>query len=141
MAALPRVGLIVTGGTIDSVGTDRLDLAWYIEAGKRLSDGELLGRIPELKDIAAMEEVPFRRLPSHALVDSNLDALMSAGLVVADDAGCFRYRPAASVLGRLCDELEESYRVRPVTVIRWISAPAERLQSLADAFKFRGGGK
>lgn len=78
---------------------------------------------------------------SHALVDSNLDALMSAGLVVADDAGCFRYRPAAPVLGRLCDELEESYRVRPVTVIRWISAPAERLQSLADAFKFRGGGK
>lgn len=78
---------------------------------------------------------------SHALVDSNLDALMSAGLVVADDAGCFRYRPAAPVLGRLCDELDETYRVRPVTVIRWISAPAERLQSLADAFKFRGGGK
>ena len=34
MAALPRIGLILTGGTIDSVGTDRLDLAWYIEAGK-----------------------------------------------------------------------------------------------------------
>ena len=75
---------------------------------------------------------------SHALVDSNLDALMSAGLVVPDDAGCFRYRPAAPVLSRLCDELEETYRVRPVTVIRWISAPAERLQSLADAFRFTG---
>ena len=36
MADLPRVALIVTGGTIDSVGVDRLDLAWYIEAGKRL---------------------------------------------------------------------------------------------------------
>src|SRR3954453_6988258 len=71
MAALPRVGLIVTGGTIDSVGTDRLDLAWYIEAGKRLNDGELLGRIPELKNIAAIQEVPFRRLPSHALVDKD----------------------------------------------------------------------
>jgi L-asparaginase len=55
MAALPRVGLIVTGGTIDSVGTDRLDLAWYMEAGKRLGEGELLGRIPELKDIAAIQ--------------------------------------------------------------------------------------
>ena len=37
---LPRVGLMLTGGTIDSVGTDRLDLAWYIEANKRLGDGE-----------------------------------------------------------------------------------------------------
>ena len=37
-----RVALIVTGGTIDSVGVDRLDLAWYIEAGKRLGPGEML---------------------------------------------------------------------------------------------------
>lgn len=78
---------------------------------------------------------------SHALVDDNLAALMRAGLVVPDDAGCFQYRPVAPALAKLCDDLEETYRVRPVTVIRWISAPAERLQSLADAFKFRGGGK
>jgi L-asparaginase len=63
--------LILTGGTIDSVGQDRLDLAWYIEAGKRLGDGELLARIPELKHIATVEETPFRRLPSHALVDKD----------------------------------------------------------------------
>lgn len=75
---------------------------------------------------------------SRALVDDNLAVLMKAGLVVPDDAGGFRYRPAAPVLARLCDELEETYRVRPVTVIRWISAPAERLQSLADAFRFSG---
>jgi L-asparaginase len=71
MANLSRVALIVTGGTIDSVGKDRLDLAWYIEAGKRLADGELLQQLPELKDIAQVEEVPFRRLPSHALVDKD----------------------------------------------------------------------
>ena len=52
MNALPRVGLILTGGTIDSVGADRLDLAWYIEANKRLGDGELLAQLPELKNIA-----------------------------------------------------------------------------------------
>jgi L-asparaginase len=68
---LPRVGLILTGGTIDSVGTDRLDLAWYIEANKRLGDGELLAQLPELKSIARVQEVPFRRLPSQALVDSD----------------------------------------------------------------------
>ena len=86
---------------------------------------------------AAAELVEAMRA-SHALVDSNLAGLMSAGLVVPDDEGCFRYRPAAPALAMLCDELEEAYRVRPVTVIRWISAPAERLQSLADAFKFTG---
>src|SRR6266513_51235 len=71
MANLPRVALIITGGTIDSVGKDRLDLAWYIEAGKRLGDGELLQQLPELKSIAEVQEVPFRRLPSHALVDKD----------------------------------------------------------------------
>jgi L-asparaginase len=69
MSNLPRIALILTGGTIDSVGKDRLDLAWYIEAGKRLGDGELLAQLPELKSIAEVEEVPFRRLPSHALID------------------------------------------------------------------------
>ena len=72
--------------------------------------------------------------------DANLAALVAAGLSVPDDAGCFRYRPAAPALARLCDELEETYRVRPVTVIRWISAPAERLKSLADAFRFKPQG-
>ena len=71
MANLPRVALILTGGTIDSLGKDRLDLAWYIEAGKRLGDGELLQQLPELKEIADVQELPFRRLPSHALVDKD----------------------------------------------------------------------
>jgi L-asparaginase len=72
MGALPRVAVIFTGGTIDSIGTDRLDLAWYNEAGMRLEQGELLARIPELQAIAQVEEVPFRRLPSHALTPKDL---------------------------------------------------------------------
>jgi L-asparaginase len=71
MASLPKIALILTGGTIDSVGKDRLDLAWYIEAGKRLNDGELLQQLPELKEIAEVKEIPFRRLPSHALIDKD----------------------------------------------------------------------
>jgi len=71
MTELPRVALIITGGTIDSVGKDRLDLAWYIEAGKRLDTGQLLAQIPEIHSIATVEEVPFRRLPSHGLVDKD----------------------------------------------------------------------
>lgn len=71
MSELPRVALIITGGTIDSVGKDRLDMAWYIEANKRLNTGELLAQLPELQSIARVEEMPFRRLPSHALVDKD----------------------------------------------------------------------
>ena len=71
MSTLPKIGLIFTGGTIDSVGTDRLDLAWYIEANKRLGNGELLAQLTELKGIADVEEIPFRRLPSQALTDKD----------------------------------------------------------------------
>ena len=71
MSTLPKIGLIFTGGTIDSVGTDRLDLAWYIEANKRLGNGELLAQLPELKGIAEVEEIPFRRLTSQALTDKD----------------------------------------------------------------------
>src|SRR5437660_9837608 len=58
-------------GIIVSVGTDRYVLAWYIEANKRLGDGELLAQLPELKNIARVQEIPFRRLPSQALLDSD----------------------------------------------------------------------
>ena len=75
---------------------------------------------------------------SHGLVADNLAALQGAGLVIPDDRGCFRYRPAAPTLAQLVEQLEAAYRAKPVTVIRWISAPTERLQSLADAFKFKG---
>jgi L-asparaginase len=72
MSERPRVALILTGGTIDSVGTDRLDLAWYIEAGKRLDDRELVARVPELRSIADVDEIPFRRLPSQSISDADL---------------------------------------------------------------------
>jgi hypothetical protein len=54
--ARQRVALMITGGTIDSVGTDRLDLGWYLEAGKRLGDGELVARVPELDQIAEVTD-------------------------------------------------------------------------------------
>jgi L-asparaginase len=56
-----------SGGTIDSVGADRLDLAWYIDNNTRLESGELLARIPEAHAIANLEEVAIERLPSHAI--------------------------------------------------------------------------
>ena len=85
---LPRIALIITGGTIDSVGADRLDLAWYIENNKRLDAGELVASLPELAGIARVEEVAFRRLPSHALVDRDWLELteLLRGLFERDEA-------------------------------------------------------
>jgi L-asparaginase len=77
MARRPRVAMIFTGGTIDSVGVDRLDIAFYIEAGKRLSDGELVARVPELSRVADVEEIPFRRLTSQSIKDRDLIDLVN----------------------------------------------------------------
>ena len=61
---LPRVALMFSGGTIDSLGVDRLDLAWYPDAGQRLGAGELLERVPEVHTIAELTDIPMRRLSS-----------------------------------------------------------------------------
>jgi L-asparaginase len=88
MEARRRVALIITGGTIDSVGNDRLDMGWYIEAGKRLDEGELVSRVPELKSIAEVTEIPFRRLPSQSITTSDwLDLIKTIhGLFESDSA-------------------------------------------------------
>ena len=88
MEARRRVALIITGGTIDSVGNDRLDMGWYIEAGKRLDEGELIGRVPELDGIAEVTEIPFRRLPSQSITTADwLDLIKTIhGLFESDSA-------------------------------------------------------
>jgi L-asparaginase len=75
----PRIVLIATGGTIDSIGASRLDLAWYTEHHERLPDGQLIASLPEVNDIAHIRAVPFRRVPSYALTDH--DWLTLAGTV------------------------------------------------------------
>jgi L-asparaginase len=83
---MPRIALIQTGGTIDSVGTDRLDIAWYTEAGRRLAQGELVEHVPELRTIADVEESVFRRLPSHALTNADwLELAQRVEAVLASD--------------------------------------------------------
>jgi L-asparaginase len=85
---LPRVALIATGGTIDSVGADRLDLSAYLETGRRLGEGELLAGLPELATIATVTRVPFRRMPAHAMTDTDVADLqeLAAGLLHRDQA-------------------------------------------------------
>lgn len=59
---------MLSGGTIDSVGVDRLDLAWYFESGQRLQPAELVARVPEIAEIAEVVEIPFRRLSSGGIL-------------------------------------------------------------------------
>lgn len=74
---LPQVAVITTGGTIDSLGADRLDLAAYLETGRRLEPGALLATVaPELATIALITETPFPRLAAHAFTDAHLANLV-----------------------------------------------------------------
>ncbi|HYG28155.1 MAG TPA: hypothetical protein VD906_14780 [Caulobacteraceae bacterium] len=75
---------------------------------------------------------------SPPLVADNLATFERAGLVAADADGRYSYSPAGPVLTKLVDELDAIYRERPVTVINAIVAPADKLQTLADAFRIRG---
>ena len=64
MADLPRIAVILTGGTIESLGRDRLDLAWYIEARQAPRHRELVGSVPELKQIATLSRPRFAGCPA-----------------------------------------------------------------------------
>lgn len=75
---------------------------------------------------------------SHSLVNDNLASFERAGLVVADEEGRYVFSPASPLLRSLCDQLDDAYRERPVTVINAIVAPPDKLQALADAFRIRG---
>ena len=71
----PRIGFIMTGGTIGSIGIDRLDLAWYIENRTGIDGAEILSRVPEIARFARVCELPYRRVPSHALTSADWLAL------------------------------------------------------------------
>jgi L-asparaginase len=86
VTGLPRLALISTGGTIDSLGADRLDLAFYTETGRRLPVGALLESLPELARIAEVVDVPFPRTPSYQFTPNTWSQL-AAEVQAQIDAG------------------------------------------------------
>lgn len=82
---LPRIAVVRAGGTIDSIGLDRLDLVSYANAGARLGPGELIGRVPEIAEIADVEEVTFRELASQSIQIPDLLELTQLIHQVFDD--------------------------------------------------------
>lgn len=75
-----------------------------------------------------------------ALVTSCLQHFERIGLVVPDEGGRYRYSPVSAIMDEFCTALAAEYRERPVAVINLIAAPEERIQQLADAFRFKGRG-
>ena len=98
-----RVALVLLGGSLNSLGHDRLDLAWYIEAGQRLEPSEFIARIPEAQSIADVEEVTFRRMNSHALTAVDWLELRAFIQALLDDD-----RADGIVIGHGTNTLEET---------------------------------
>jgi predicted transcriptional regulator len=75
---------------------------------------------------------------NRTLVNDVLSALMKAGVIQADTEGSYRYWPATPDLDALVEQLDRLYAERPVALIKEIvSAPNEKIQSFADAFKIK----
>ncbi|MBT99025.1 MAG: L-asparaginase [Dehalococcoidia bacterium] len=60
----PRVYLVGTGGTISSVGADRMDYTNYSYLGKKLAIEEMLDRVPEAREFAEVRSEQFLNLGS-----------------------------------------------------------------------------
>jgi hypothetical protein len=86
----------------------------------------------------SIEDLVKELRASPGLVASSLERLETSGLVIGDQTGHFEYSPAPGLIA-ICDNLDAAYRERPVAIINLISAPEDRLQKLADAFRFKGG--
>ena len=75
---------------------------------------------------------------SEFVVREGLAMLQTAGLVGTDGDCAYRYGPALLELNALVEQLDALYRERPFSVMQAIfSAPADKLQIFAEAFKLK----
>lgn len=78
MMRKPKIALIVTGGTIDTLGEGRLDLFEYARHGRWQTPAEMLSAVPELNDIADISIVEMPRFGVSSMAMSDLAALHAA---------------------------------------------------------------
>jgi hypothetical protein len=72
------------------------------------------------------------------VVAEGLATLCSKGVVVVDEAGRYRYRPASPTLGEAVDALAALYARKPMAVTNAIlSSRNDKIRTFADAFRFR----
>ena len=74
---------------------------------------------------------------SNVVIAQGLQRLQSAGLIT-EDSGRYLYQPSSPEIDALATELENLYRLKPVTVVSAIAnAPQRKLQILSDAFRLK----
>jgi L-asparaginase len=66
-AQRPTVHVVATGGSISGLGAHRLDYVEYPEGGRRLSIEEMLARIPEANEVAAIRAENLIRVGSGSI--------------------------------------------------------------------------
>jgi len=85
-----------------------------------------------------LREIPAGASISQSDAGNCLETLRSCGLIESDTEKRLRYRAASAALDEQVRTLARAYEERPVTLIRMIYALRDsRIQSFADAFKFR----
>ncbi len=62
-----KVAFIGTGGTISSIGKGPLDLIDYTANGKMVHAEEIVAAVPELREVAEVEVIKYRNIPSPAI--------------------------------------------------------------------------
>jgi len=107
----PLVAMLALGGTIDSLGADRLDLAHYTEARRRLPEGEVLEGLPEVERFTDVDRIPFPRTPSHAIDEATW---LRLGREV--QAQCDRSEVSGVVVTHGTNTLEETAYLLHLTV-------------------------
>ena len=75
---------------------------------------------------------------SASLVADNLSHFQRAWIALEPEPDQWRFAPASPVLASLVRLLTQAYRERPVTVVNMIARSNDRIQGLADAFKWKG---
>ena len=85
-----------------------------------------------------IDELTHELRSNRTLVADIVAAFAKSGLIDEREPGSFRYQPASAELDELVQQLDRLYAERPLALIKEIvSAPNERIQSFADAFKLK----
>jgi hypothetical protein len=75
---------------------------------------------------------------SDSIISTGTNSLVAAALIILEDDGAARYRPASADIQALADSAETLYSQRPDAVRRLIVDPAaDGVTAFADAFRLR----
>ena len=92
-------------------------------------DGERVWQTAEL--VAALRA-------NTRVVTEGLSALDAAGLLRTEEAGSYRFHPATKEQTETIREVVDLYNRKPMAVVRTIlTSPTDKIQTFADAFRFR----